>query len=89
MKITKRQLRRIIREERQKIIAENPASLSVPASVDRERLATQAGDEALREIQNAMGITDGGVAGQWPGFDKLVDLLTDYIMFEEHNRENY
>ena len=89
MKITKRQLRKIIREERQKIIAENPAGLSVPASVDRERLATQAGDEALRDIQNAMGITDGGVAGQWPGFDKLIDLLTDYIMFEEHNREDY
>ena len=89
MKITKRQLRRIIREEKQKLIAENPASLSVPASVDRERLAVQASDEALREIQKAMGITDGGVAGQWPGFDKLVDCLTDYIMFEEHNREDY
>ena len=88
-KITKRRLRRIIREEKQKLIAENPASLSVPASVDRERLAVQASDEALREIQNSMGITDGGVAGQWPGFDKLVDLLTDYIMFEEHNREDY
>ena len=88
MKISKRQLRRIIREEKARLIAENPASLSVPASVNRERLATQAGDEALREIQNAMGITDGGVAGRWPGFDQLVDLLTDYIMFEEDNRED-
>ena len=89
MKITKRQLRRIIREEKQKLILENPASLNVPASVNREQLAMQASDEALRDIQNALGIADGGVAGQWPGFDKLVDLLTDYIMFEEDNRENY
>ena len=81
MKITKRQLRRIIREERARL---SEMKLMDPAV--REQLATQGGDEALREIQNAMGITDGGVAGQWPGFGRLVDLLIDYINFEESNR---
>ncbi len=85
MKITKRQLRRIIREEKQKLIE---MKLMDPAA--REQLATQGGDEALREIQNVMGITDGGVAGQWSGFDRLVDLLIDYINFEERARhEDY
>ncbi len=85
MKITKRQLRRIIREEKQKLIE---MELMDPAA--REQLATQGGDEALREIQNVMGITDGGVAGQWSGFDRLVDLLIDYINFEERARhEDY
>ena len=59
MKITKRQLRRIIREEKARL---SEMKLMDPAV--RERLATQGGDEALRVIQNAMGITDGGVAGQ-------------------------
>lgn len=81
MKITKRQLRRIIREEKLKL-----DEMKLMDPVARERLATQGGDEALREIQDAMGITDGGVAGQWPGFDRLVGLLIDYINFEESNR---
>ena len=80
-KITKNQLRRIIREEKARL---SEMKLMDPAL--REQLATQGGDEALREIQNAMGITDGGVAGQWPGFGRLVDLLIDYINFEESNR---
>ena len=66
MKITKRQLRKIIKEEKARL---NEMKLMDP--VAREQLAIQGGDEALREIQNAMGITDGGVAGQWPGFDRL------------------
>ena len=81
MKITKRQLRRIIREEKLKL-----DEMKLMDPVAHERLATQGGDEALREIQDAMGITDGGVAGQWPGFGRLVDLLIDYINFEESNR---
>ena len=85
MKITKRQLRRIIREEKARL---NEMKLMDP--VAREQLAIQGGDEALREIQKAMGITDGGVAGQWPKFDRLVDLLIDYINFEEAARhEDY
>ena len=81
MKITKRQLRRIIKEEKARLI-----EMKLMDPVAREQLAVQGGDEALREIQNAMGITDGGVAGQWPGFNRLVDLLIDYINFEESNR---
>ena len=81
MKITKNQLRRIIREEKARL-----SEMKLMDPVAREQLAIQGGDEALREIQNAMGITDGGVAGQWPGFDRLVDLLIGYINFEESNR---
>ena len=81
MKITKQQLRRIIREEKARLIE---MKLMDPAA--REQLAIQGGDEALREIQSAMGITDGMVASQWPGFDRLVDLLIDYINFEEANK---
>ena len=81
MKITKRQLKRIIQEEKAKL-----SEMKLMDPVAREQLAVRGGDEALREIQKAMGITDGGVAGQWPGFDRLVDLLIGYINFEESNR---
>ena len=81
MKITKRQLRRIIREEKAKL-----SEMKLMDPVAREQLAIQGGDEALREIQSAMGITDGMVASHWPGFDRLVDLLIDYINFEEANK---
>ncbi len=78
MKITKRQLRRIIKEEKARLLKEE-----VPASVRHEQLAVEGADEALSHIQKSLGIESGDLAAQWEGWDKLVEVLTQYISFEE------
>ncbi len=82
MKITKRQLRRIIREEKQKLLNETPAA------VDAEHLATIAADAALMKIQKRLGVTSGDLAAQWDGWDDLVRILMNYISFEDEHGEH-
>jgi len=77
MKITKRQLRRIIKEEKARL-AENREK-----AMHNERIATNAADEALAYIQEALGIRSGDVAAQWERWEHLVAVLTEYIDFEE------
>ena len=84
MKITKRQLRRIIKEELISEAGFNQASMNpAPKGVHSEKIAMGAADEALEFIQNRIGQEAGDVAAQWPGYDNLVSLLVDYMHFEE------
>ncbi len=77
MKITKRQLRRIIKEEKTRLIENREKAMY------NERLAMNAADAALADIQEALGIKSGDLAAQWEGWDKLVETLKQYINFEE------
>tara|TARA_B100001094_G_scaffold332764_1_gene406372 strand:- start:2446 stop:2709 length:264 start_codon:yes stop_codon:yes gene_type:complete len=85
MKITKRQLRRIIREEKSRLLKENPA----PRSVEAEHLATLGADAALRMVQKRLDITSGDLAAQWDGWDDLVRVLMDYINFENKHSQGW
>jgi len=84
MRITKSQLRRIIKEELTSEAGFNQASMNpAPKGVHSEKIAMGAADEALEFIQNRIGQEAGDVAAQWPGYDNLVSLLVDYMHFEE------
>ena len=90
MKISKRQLRRIIREEKQRLLKENPDILQVPS--DPRSLAEDAANEAIRTIQEIMGITTGDNAAMWGSgqeWDQLISILEDYIKFEIQTDEMY
>lgn len=88
MKITKRQLKRIIKEEKAKLLKENqvdysdviPGSLNIPR--DTAELAENGAHQALMHIQGNMGIETGDNASLWDGWDQLVTILEDYIQFE-------
>ena len=77
MKITKRQLKRIIKEEKARLIENREKAMH------NERLAMNAADAALADIQEALGIKSGDLAAQWEGWDRLVEVLKQYINFEE------
>ena len=90
MKITKRQLRRIIKEEKQRLLKENQDILQVPS--DPRSLAEDAASEAIRTIQEIMGITSGDNASRWGSgqeWDQLISILEDYINFEIQTDEMY
>ena len=79
MKITKRQLKRIIKEEKAKLLRENQAP-SNPAY-----LAEDAAHAALMHIQDAMGIETGDNASMYwsgPEWDQLITMLENYIKYE-------
>ena len=87
MKISKRQLRRIIREEKQRLLKENPDILQVPS--DPRSLAEDAANEAIKTIQEIMGITTGDNAAMWGSgqeWDQLISILEDYIKFLANQR---
>ena len=82
MKITKRQLRRIIKEEKARLMNE-----AIPRAVSSESLAMGAADEAIAFIQSKINQEYGDVASHWDGYDKLVDLLMNYMEFEEYHAQ--
>ncbi len=82
MKITKRQLRRIIKEEKAKLLNE-----AIPRAVSSESLAMGAADEAMAFIQDRINQEHGDVASHWDGYDELVKLLMNYMEFEEHHAQ--
>tara|TARA_B100000212_G_scaffold91989_1_gene67539 strand:- start:260 stop:523 length:264 start_codon:yes stop_codon:yes gene_type:complete len=79
MKITKRQLKKIIKEEKAKLLKENMAPSNTAD------LAEDAAHAALAYIQAEMGIRFGDNAGMYwsgPEWDQLTAMLEDYIKYE-------
>ena len=90
MKITKRQLKRIIREEKEKLLRENPEALRIPQNP--ASLAEDAAHAAMMHIQDAMGIESGDAAGMYwsgPEWDQLIAMLTGYIEYEIQTDHTY
>ena len=93
MKITKRQLQRIIKEEKAKLQLETINGESSLESVmgPVEDIVDKHINVMFYEIQTLLGVTEGDIAGMhWSDFeDRFMAMIKEYVQAEQYSHGEY